>query len=136
AHVDRRAARSNRIPRVTSLGRRWPVPAAVGVRHARSGGRRHRAVPARRAVRGKGAVPVRSAVRATALTVATLVAAVVYVTSANPLLDPRRLYGWSHDVQVGSAGLPSIADAVVAGLDQRDDVVAISSGTVAELQVA
>jgi len=100
------------------------VPAAVGVRHALSGGR------------GRSAVPVRSAILATALTVATLVAAVVYVASADHLLDTRPLYGWSHDAQVGSAGLPAIADAVVAGLSQRDDVVAISSGTVAELQVA
>jgi hypothetical protein len=124
ARRDRRRARSARVSWVSPLVTRWPVPTAVGVRHAVDPGR------------GRSAVPVRSAIVAGALTVATLVAAALYATSSDHLLETRRLYGWSHDAQIGSAGLPAVAGVVVAGLDQRDDVAAISMGTVAELDVA
>ena len=121
--LDGRRTSATRVSRLLPLVRHWPVSTSVGVRHALEPGR------------GRSAVPVRSAVVATALTVATLVGVVLYASSSNHLLETPRLYGWSHDIQIGSAGLPAVAGAIVAGLDQRDDIAAVSMGTIAELQI-
>ena len=119
----RRSARRRRTGLARALPTTLPVPAAVGVRHALDPGR------------GRTAVPVRSAALATALTVAALVAAVTYAASTDHLLDTRRLYGWTHDVQIGSTGLPAVAPPVVEGLAERADVEAVAAGTVVELTV-
>ena len=69
-----------------------PAVAGTGVRMALEPGR------------GRTAVPVRTTIVGAALAVATVVAALVFASSLDHLVSTPRLYGWSWDVRVETAG--------------------------------
>ena len=120
-------ARSATSDRTFTRSARWkqlPVPAGIGVGHALEPGR------------GRTAVPVRSAILATALAVTTMITATTIASSVDHLLETPRLYGWTHDAQIGVLGLPAFAGLVVPALEGNDAVASIAAGTATELDVA
>lgn len=85
--------------------------------------------------RGRNAVPMRSAILATGMAVATAVVAATFSANLDHLLATPRLYGWTHQAQLGSLGLPPVASLLVTGLRENRAVSGVSSGTVSEIEV-
>jgi hypothetical protein len=119
-----RVARRGRVP-IPSESRlvkaaassRLSTPAATGVRFALDPGR------------GRTAVPVRSAIMGAFLAVAVTVAALVFGSSLNTLVNTPRLYGWNWSYALeADAGYGDVPQALADNLLRHDPLVAASSG--------
>jgi len=65
-----------------------------------------------------------------------MMTATTVASSVDHLLATPRLYGWTHDAQIGVVGLPAFAGLVVPALEDNDAVAGIAAGTVTDLDVA
>jgi ABC-type lipoprotein release transport system permease subunit len=105
---------------VTTVARAGlPVSAVAGVRLAVERGR------------GRTAVPVRSTLIGLSLSVAALIAAIVFSMSLGHLLATPRLYGWDFDTAVGSPfGGGELAPQIVPVLRSDPNIAAYGAGDI------
>jgi ABC-type lipoprotein release transport system permease subunit len=118
--VARRGSRSRRAPS-SLLGvaatSRLSTPAVTGVRFALDGGR------------GPSSVPVRSAISGSFLAVMVTMAALIFGSSLQTLINTPRLYGWNWDVAMeANAGYGDIPEPLADHLLSQDHSVAAFSG--------
>ena len=100
-----------------------PLAFGVGTRQALDAGR------------GDRAVPVRSAIGSVAIGITAFTLAAIFAASLNRLIETPALYGWTWDVQVGTIGAPDLSGPILSGLNARDDVAAVSAGTLTQVQI-
>jgi hypothetical protein len=118
--VARRGGQSSRAPsplRTFTASSRLSTPAVTGVRFALDAGR------------GRSSVPVRSAISGSFLAITVTVAALVFGSSLQTLINTPRLYGWNWNVAMESnAGYGDIPEPLASNLLSRDHAVAAFAG--------
>ncbi len=122
ARADRRRppSRKHQGPRLSAVGPPWIRLGTSFALSSRAGG---------------GSIPVRSSRLAT-VTALTLVAFVLVLQDQSARLEASPAsYGWSWEMQLGSAGLPNYSEFVTEALAGVDEVAGTAAGTIANLEV-